>query len=50
MWEESDKMLKSFDLKMLGKVYPDSCPCCGSSGKYVYFHRFDDNSCSRGKL
>lgn len=43
MWEESDKMLKSFDVKMLGKVYPDYCPCCGSSGKHVYFHRFDED-------
>lgn len=43
MWNDSKEILKSFDINMLEKRYPDVCPVCGSSEKHVYFHKFDDD-------
>ncbi|MCR4557105.1 MAG: hypothetical protein K5779_04700 [Saccharofermentans sp.] len=42
MWEDSKEMLKSFDLNMLEKTYPNICPICGVEEKHVFFYRFDD--------
>lgn len=42
MWEDSKEMLKSFDLNMLERTYPDVCPVCGTLEKHIFFHRFDE--------
>ena len=42
MWNESRKMLNSFSLNMLNRVYPEACPDCGSQEKHVFFYRFDE--------
>ena len=42
MWTDSKEILKSFNLNMLEKKYPEVCPVCGSPDKHVYFHKFDD--------
>lgn len=44
MWEDSRKMLKSFNLNMLKNTYPDICPECGSADKHVMFFRFDKDN------
>ena len=48
MWEESIKMLKSFSLNMLERVYPDTCPECGSNDKHVFFFKFDEEDSNGG--
>ena len=48
MWEDSRKMLKSFDTNMLNRTYPDICPECGSSEKHVFFYRFDEDDSDGG--
>ena len=42
MWEDAREMIKSFNLCMLDKNYPDICPKCGSTEKHVYFQRYDE--------